>query len=282
VRPASAVKAGEATSTQPRARMFAFDRAGHRELQLGHSRERLEHEVEPLVHHAAAAEPEEARARGREVLLVRERVEHGLGDRHRVERLAREAVGRLRGLVAEDGRGVGVLDGPIVVEELERGEADAAPRRERVEAGALRGIVERRVGGLGVHHLEAARAEPGREPLEQQAHVDQQVVVAARLERAVRPVHHVELEAERGERAPHGQRLPVVGVAVRDGSTGREQERIDDVREDRPPARRIDGGGHPDHLLVDPAQLAELALERARGAAREAAEPHGSRATLSC
>ena len=123
---------------------LAVDRAEDGELEVGKAGEDLEHAVEPLVQEAAAAEPEEAAARGREVLPVGPGVEERLRDRHRPEGLAGVGVGRLGRAVAQDRGGVGVLDRPVRLEQLVGRQPNPAPRLELGEPALLRRVVERR------------------------------------------------------------------------------------------------------------------------------------------
>ena len=150
------------------------------------------------------------------------------------------------------------------------------PERPYADA-ELRRVVEVRVAGLDVHQLEAVGSQRGREPLEVEPHVDEEVVPGARDERPVRPVDRVHVEAEPGEDAADLERLPEVRVRVRQQRAGGEQVRVDDVGDERAGARRAaadSGGGEVRDGLVGAAEAAKRAFEEARDAAGQRREPH--------
>ena len=132
--------------------------------------------------------------------------------------------------VAEDGGAVGDLDGAVLGQEAVRGEPDAAPRFESPQSLELCRVVERVVRGVAVQELDRALVEERRPSFQIGAHVENQVVLLGRHERAVGPGDGVDREAELDQGLGHPSHFPV--QAVNDGSAvARLEQRIEHVRE---------------------------------------------------
>src|SRR5690606_39815483 len=69
--------------------------------------------------------------------LFRSGVGEGVRDRHPQQRLAERPVARQRPLVAQHGGAVGRLDGAVLLDQAQPGQADAAPRRSEEHTSEL-------------------------------------------------------------------------------------------------------------------------------------------------
>src|SRR5439155_7094734 len=103
---------------------LSVDWATDREVILRQCGKGIEHQVQPLMHQALAAEPQKMLAAGLKIFLVRPRTGHGGNHGYPIDRLLRVTIGTHGEGIADGHRTIRMLNAPVHVHRFVRGDSD--------------------------------------------------------------------------------------------------------------------------------------------------------------